>query len=107
MKDNYMPKISLFHGDEDFFLDEELKKLKKGLIKGKLTGAMGIEAIVALRRIGIEPNYVYGVSQVAVEAARSGLPLFIVCIGSELPALLQRLNDENIKYTRIDVRKKR
>jgi len=25
-----MPKISLFHGDEDFFLDEELNKLKKG-----------------------------------------------------------------------------
>ena len=82
-------------------------KKKTGLVKGKLTGAIGIEAIVALRRIGIEPNYVYGVSQVAIDAARSGLPVFIVCIGSELPALLQRLNDENIKYTRIDIRKKR
>ncbi len=85
----------------------DFKKLKKGLVQGKLTAAIGIEAIVALRRIGIEPNYVYGVSQVAVEAARSGLPLFIVCIGSELLALLQRLNDENIKYARIDARKKR
>jgi putative transcriptional regulator len=85
----------------------DLKKLKKGLVKGKLTGAIGIEAIVALRRIGIEPNYVYGVSQVAIDAARSGLSIFVVCIGSELPALLQRLNDENIKYTRIDIRKKR
>ncbi len=30
MKGLYMPKISLFYGDEDFLLDEELKKIKKG-----------------------------------------------------------------------------
>jgi len=38
-------------------------KLKKGAVKGSLTGAIGIEAIVALRRIGIEPDYRYGVAQ--------------------------------------------
>jgi DNA polymerase III subunit delta len=44
-----MPKISLFHGDEDFFLNEELKELKKGYsefnyerINGEKTGADNI-----------------------------------------------------------------
>ena len=83
-----------------------LKKLKKGAVKGSLTGAIGIEAIVALRRIGIEPDYRYGVAQAAIEAARSGFPFVIVCTGSEAPALLQRLNTESIKYVIINARKK-
>jgi putative transcriptional regulator len=82
----------------------DLKKLKKGILKGGLVGAIGIESIVALRRIGIEPNYIYGVAQAGIEATRSGLPFFIVCTGSELLGLLQKLNEGNVKYTRIDVR---
>ena len=85
----------------------DLKKLKKGLMSANLIGAIGIEAIVSLRQIGIEPDYLYGVPQAAIEAARSGLPFVIVCTGSESPALLQRLNEENIKYTLIDTRNKR
>jgi putative transcriptional regulator len=84
----------------------DLTKLKKGLAKDRLTGAIGIEAIVALRRIGIEPNYLYGVAQAATEAAHSGLSFDIVCTGSEAPAVLQKLISENIKYTRIDARKR-
>jgi putative transcriptional regulator len=80
----------------------DLKKMKKGLVKGRLVGAIGIEAIVALRQIGIEPNYLYGVPQAAIEAARSGLPFVIVCAASESPALLQKLTEENLKYTQID-----
>jgi putative transcriptional regulator len=82
-------------------------KLKKGLEKGKLTGAMGVEAVVTLRRIGIEPDYLYGVPQAAIDAARSGLSFDIVCTGSEALAVVQKLITENIKYTRIDTRKKR
>ena len=83
------------------------KKLKKGLSGANLIGAIGIEAIVSLQQIGIEPNYLYGVTQAAIEAARSGLAFAIVCTGTESPALLQKLNDENIKYTQIDARSKR
>jgi predicted transcriptional regulator len=81
--------------------------LKKGLSGANLIGAIGIEAIVSLQQIGIEPNYLYGVTQAAIEAARSGLAFAIVCTGTESPALLQKLNDENIKYTQIDARSKR
>jgi putative transcriptional regulator len=82
-------------------------KLKKGLAKGKLTGVIGVEAIVTLRRIGIEPDYYYGVTQAAIEAAKSGLSFFIICTGSEVPGVAQKLISENIKYTRIDARNKR
>jgi putative transcriptional regulator len=85
----------------------DLKKLKKGLVKDGLVGAIGIESIVSLRRIGIEPNYVYGIAQAAIEATRSGLQFCIVCTGSELLGLLQKLNEGNVKYTRIDIRNKR
>jgi len=85
----------------------DLKKMKKGLVQGKLIGAVGIEAIVALRQLGTTPDYLYGVPQAAIEAARSGLPFVIVCTGSESPALLQRLTEENLKYTLIDTRNRR
>ena len=85
----------------------DVTKLKKGLEKGKLTGAMGVEAVVTLRLMGIEPDYLYGVPQAAIDAARSGLSFYIVCTGSEAPAVVQKLISENIKYTRIDARKKR
>ncbi len=83
------------------------KKLKKGLLNINLVGAIGIEAIVALRQIDIEPDYLYGVTPAAIDAARSGLSFAIVCTGTESPALLQKLNEENIKYTLIDTRNKR
>jgi putative transcriptional regulator len=78
-------------------------KIKKALTAGFPVGAIGIESVVALRRTGIEPNYLYGVPQAAVEAARSGLQFIIVCTSGESPALLQKLNAENIKYTLVDM----
>jgi putative transcriptional regulator len=84
----------------------DLQKMKKVLVKGCLIGSIGIESIAALKQIDIEPDYIYGVTQAAIEAAHSGLPFIIVCVSSESPALLQRLNDENLKYNVIDTRKK-
>ncbi|MCX6003814.1 MAG: winged helix-turn-helix transcriptional regulator [Chloroflexi bacterium] len=85
----------------------DANKMKKGLAKANLIGAIGVEAIVALRQSGIEPGYLYGVAQAAIEVARSGLPFTIVCTSNESPALLQRLNEENLKYTLVDTRNKR
>jgi len=82
----------------------DLTKIKKGLGEARLVGAVGIEAIVTLRHMDIKPDYLYGVPQAAIEAARSGLPFVIVCAISESPALLQKLTEENIKYTLVDMR---
>jgi len=81
-------------------------KIKKCQGKANFIGAIGIEAIVALRKVGIEPGYLYGVTQAAMEAARSGLPFVIVCTSTESPALLQRLNEENLQYNMIDTKRK-
>lgn len=81
-------------------------KLKKNLTRVRLVGAIGVEAIVALQKINVKPDCIYGVTQSAVEAARSGLDFIIVCVGSESPLLQKKLTEENIAYRLIDVRKR-
>lgn len=81
-------------------------RLRKQVTSASLIGAIGVEAIVALQRINREPDYFYGVTQSAVEAARSGLSSSIVCTSSESPILQQKLTEENIAYRTIDMRKR-
>lgn len=84
----------------------DLTRLKKEVTREKEpVGAIGIEAITALRRIGIEPHYVYGVAEAAVEAARSGLSFLIVCAEDDTPKLLARLTEANLDYEVLDLRK--
>ncbi len=82
------------------------EKLKKQVIPTRLVGAIGTESIVALRFANKEADYIYGVPQAAVEAARSGLDFTIVCTKSASLPLQQRLSEENIFYAIIDLRKK-
>jgi len=84
----------------------DLVKLKQETTRKKEPiGAIGIEAIAALRRLGIEPGYLYGVAEAAVEAARSGLPFLIVCTEDDAPKLLARLKEANLDYQLLDLRK--
>jgi putative transcriptional regulator len=84
----------------------DLNKLRRQLIRAKLVGAIGVEAIVSLQRVNRKTDYLYGVTQAAVEAARSGLSFTIVCASSESPLLQQKLADENISYRLMDIRKR-
>ncbi len=81
----------------------DLAKLKKELNKKELVGAIGIEALIALRRIGIEPHYLYGVTEGAIEAAHSGLSFLILCTDDAIPDLLKRLEEENLRYELLDL----
>jgi putative transcriptional regulator len=81
-----------------------LKKIQQELNDINLVGAIGTEAIVILQRLSIKADYVYGVTQAAIEAVRSGLSFAIVCTSSESPLLLQKLADENVTYQLIDLR---
>ena len=81
----------------------DLTKLKKEIGGAKYIGVIGIEALVALRRVGVEPDYLYGVTEAAVEAARSGLPFLVVCAGREAPSLLQRLKEESLEYKLVNL----
>jgi len=82
----------------------DLIKVRRALAGADKVGAVGTEAVVALRRLQREPDYLYGVTQAAVEAARSGLEFAIVCTGSGSPALLQKLAEEGVPYRLIDAR---
>ncbi len=79
--------------------------LKRVLGKKGPIGAIGIEALTALRGIGVEPHYFYGVSEAAIEAAQSGLSFLIVCAHDQVPHLLARLREENVDYELGDLRR--
>ena len=81
-------------------------KIQSELSKIEFVGTLGIEALVSLRRLNIKPDYVYGVTQAAIEAARSGLSFAVVCTASESPLLIHKLAEENINYKLVNARKR-
>lgn len=83
----------------------DLTRLKEKTSGGGLVGVIGIEASVTLKKIGIVPHYSYGVKDVLVEAAYSGLSFVVVCVDDEIPELLQRLGEEHLQYQILDMAK--
>jgi len=82
-----------------------LAKLKEKVDRAKLVGAIGIESLVALKQIEIKPDYFYGVRDAAVEAAYCGLPFLIICTEDEVSTLVQRMEEENIGYEIVALKK--
>jgi putative transcriptional regulator len=82
----------------------DLARLEKEVKQTRLVGAMGTEALVALTRIGVQPAYLHGVTEAAVEAAYRGLPLLAICSGDKASILMQRLEEENLDYQVMDLR---
>ena len=72
--------------------------LKERASGDRQIGAIGIEALTALRRLDIEPRYLYGVTEAAVEAARCGLSFTIVCTEDTIPELIKKIRDEGLNY---------
>lgn len=85
----------------------DLIRLKGELDKAKLVGAIGVEALVALKQVTINPDYIYGVREAAVEAAYCGLPFLVVCAEDGVSTLVQRLEEENLDYRIVDLMKDR
>ncbi len=83
----------------------KLARLKQEISKGMLVGAIGIEAMVALKQAGIKPDYSYGVKRAAIEAAYCGLPILIICAEDGVAGLMQSLDEENLEYKIVDLRK--
>jgi putative transcriptional regulator len=59
--------------------------------------AIGIEALVACRKIRIEPIF-FGAKDVCVEAAHHGSGVIVACTESLLDDLLRRLIEEELKF---------
>lgn len=79
------------------------QRLKEYLGTGVQVGTIGIEALVAVRQAGVEPRYLYGVTEAAIEGAQCGLSFTIACTEDYVPELMKRLRDEGIEYDIIDV----
>jgi putative transcriptional regulator len=83
----------------------DLGRLKDQIAKSEQVGAIGIEALIALRRLSLEPRYFYGVTQAAMEAARCGLSFIIVCTDDAIPELIKRLQQEGLNFEIVDLRR--
>jgi len=80
----------------------DLTRLKNEAGKAKLIGAIGLEALVALKQTDKLPQYFYGVKEAAIEAAYCGLSFFVVCSEDNIAALVGKLEEENLDYNIVD-----
>jgi putative transcriptional regulator len=83
----------------------DLARLKREAKKARLVGALGTEALVALMQIDIKPDYLHGVREAAIEAAYCGLSFLVICSEDKVSILVQRLEEENLDYAIVDLRK--
>lgn len=83
----------------------DIARLRKEANQGILIGVIGIEALVALKQVGREPDYLYGVKEAAIEAVYCGLPFFVVCSENNIAGLVLRLEEENLEYQIVDLRR--
>jgi len=59
--------------------------------------ALGVEALVECRKVGVEPIF-FGAREVCVESAHHGCDVIVVCTESLIDDLLRRLMEENIVF---------
>jgi putative transcriptional regulator len=83
-----------------------LARLKREVKEARLVGVMGTEALVALMQVGVKPDYVHGVREAAIEAAYCGLSFLVICSEDKVSILVQRLEEENLDYEIVDLRKR-
>jgi putative transcriptional regulator len=83
----------------------DLVRLGKEISGENIVGAIGVEALIALRQIGVEAKYTYGTKEAIMEAARSGLSSVVVCVDDEIPGLLQTLGENHLGYKLLELEK--
>lgn len=76
----------------------DLKQLKAHLGKDRKVGAIGIEALTALRKAGSGPDYLFGVADAAIEQSKCGLSFLIVCTSDALSGLIKKLQENGLDY---------
>ncbi|MCL2142311.1 MAG: winged helix-turn-helix transcriptional regulator [Methanimicrococcus sp.] len=82
-----------------------LERLKPIIDSKPYIGAIGTEALMSLKRIGVTPNVMFGASESAIQAAYHGLASAVVIVEDEVSYLLSRLENESIPYEIVDLSK--
>ncbi|MHC1570433.1 MAG: DUF7839 domain-containing protein [Methermicoccaceae archaeon] len=81
----------------------DLEKLKSLVEKVDFVCVMGVEGLIAIRKVGSEPDVMFGAKEAAVEAACHGERVLVVALSNEVPMLLTRLEGEGLKYELVDI----
>ncbi len=80
----------------------DMERLRREVRDRPFIAALGIEALVALKGAAAG-FYLYGATEAAIEAARSGLQPLVVGVEEETPGLIKRLEEASIAYELIDI----
>lgn len=80
----------------------DIEKLENRLEQHTLVTFIGLESLAALRKaeVGFQR---FGAIEASIEAARSGLDVLVVCVENETSELIQRLENDGIRYELFDV----
>ncbi len=76
----------------------DIRHLKSQLSSDQPVGAIGIEALATLRREGVEPRYLFGVAEAAIEEASCGSPFLVACTADAIPGLIRKLLESKVDY---------
>lgn len=83
----------------------DLEILRSISIDKPYIAAIGVEALISLRKISVQPNILFGAKESVVEAAFHGLSSLVVSVDEEVPSLLNRLEAEGLNYEVVDLSK--
>ena len=78
--------------------------LKKLVEVDRFIAVIGVEALIALKNIGIDADVMFGAKEAVIEAAWHGVSSFVLSVDDELPSLLKRLEAEGIEYELHDLK---
>jgi putative transcriptional regulator len=81
----------------------DLERLKNLVRSKSYIATIGVESLIALRRVGRKPDVMFGAKESVIEAAFHGLSSLVLAIDEEVPGILSRLESENLEYELVDL----
>ncbi|MGB3906883.1 MAG: MarR family transcriptional regulator [Methanomethylovorans sp.] len=81
----------------------DLERLESLIRSKSYLATIGVESLIALRRVGREPHVMFGAKESVVEAAYHGLSSLVLAIDEEVPGILSRLESEDLEYELVDL----
>ncbi|WP_321419313.1 MarR family transcriptional regulator [uncultured Methanomethylovorans sp.] len=81
----------------------DLERLKNLVRSKSYLATIGVESLIALRRVGREPDVMFGAKESVIEAAFHGLSSLVLAIDEEVPGILSRLENEDLEYELVDL----
>jgi len=88
-----VPRIQ--HGGSRNVHKDQLKEI---IVKAGMVAAVGLEAYIALKALGREPDMFFGAREGVIEAAFHGIDCTIVIVDEEFTDLIKRLDGVKLAY---------